>query len=333
MLWYAFLRSGDPQTFRLARAMTRHVSEADTYQAGPFAGLGSRHNVQHWSDGAKEARVSECFTRRFMYYLTADELLGDLMRSSLQAGTTLLRYPPLRDMLATPAGVPTVIRIGPDWYALVSNWLTEWERTGDTKWRDLIVTGMRDIARLPAGLFTGEMGGAVGFDPKTGHISSLNLGGDFQGGYNLAMSYGGDEIMWEATDLISVPEFYQALLTFARYVQAPPAEQIAHYGFSFDPQVFKTIYSRVTAWAGEQLNDAALRQRGWAEFTSDPAGQPWPAQVSVGGTNVLSPVHEIPVSQIADATLATNDAAQRGLAIIELLALAPAEAPTAWPSS
>jgi len=327
MLWYQFLRTGDPQTFRLARAMTRHVSESDTYAGGPFAGLGSRHNVLHWGDGAKEVRVSECYTRRFMYYLTADELLGDLMRASLQADTTLLTYPPLRGYLATPSGVPTVIRIGPDWYALVSNWLTEWERTGDTKWRDLIVTGMEDIAKLPAGLFTGEQGGAVGFDPKTGHISNLDLGGDFKGGYNLAMAYCGDEILWETITLVNVPAFYQTLLTFARYVQATPAEQIAHYGFSFNPQVFKTIYSRVTAWAGEQLGDTALLQRGWQELETDPAGQPWPAPISVGGTAVLSPVHEIPVSQIADGTLATNDAAQRGLAIIELLAIAPGQAP------
>ena len=48
------------------------------------------------------------------------------------------------------------MRIGPDWYALVSNWMTEWERTGDTRWRDRIVTGMQDIATFPAGLFTGE---------------------------------------------------------------------------------------------------------------------------------------------------------------------------------
>ena len=85
VLWYAFLRSGDPGTFRLARAMTQHVSEVDMHHSGRFAGLGSRHNVSHWGDGAKEARVSESFTKRFAYYLTADELLGDLI-SELAAG-------------------------------------------------------------------------------------------------------------------------------------------------------------------------------------------------------------------------------------------------------
>jgi hypothetical protein len=328
MLWYQFLRTGRAETFRLASNMTRHVSDVDTYHTGPFAGLGSRHDVQEFGDGAKEVRVSEAYTKRFMYYLTADELLGDRMRDALQADQTLLKYPPLRDYLTPPAGVPTVIRIGPDWFALVSNWMTEWERTRDTRYRDRITTGMADIGNLPAGLFTGEEGGAVGFDPKTAHITNLNLGGDYRGGYNLMMAFCGDQIIWEAIGLVDTPPaFYEKLYEFARYVQAPAPEQTAFYGFSFNPQVFGVIYSRVTAWAGQQRSDATIMARGWQKFTSDPSGTPWPAPVEVGGPDVVSPVHEIPVAQIADGTLATNDAAQRGLAIIELLAIAPGQGP------
>lgn len=326
MFWYQFLRTGDPRTFRLAKAMTRHVSEADTYAAGPFAGLGSRHNVLQWGCGAAEARVGESFTRRFLYYLTADELLGDLMRASLRADATLLRHPPLRGALEAPCGVRTVIRIGPDWYALVSNWLTEWERTGDPAWRDRIVTGMRDIAALPAGLFTGELGGAVGFDPGSGHIRSLG-GDEARGGNNLSMAFCGDQIIWEALSVVDVPDFRRALLAFARYAQADPEEQTARYGAPIIPRVFKTIYSRVTAWAGEQLDNADLRRRGWEELLSDPAGQPWPAPVMVSGPATVTPVEEIPVRHLANGVLATNDAAQRGLAIIELLDIAPGEAP------
>ncbi len=324
MLWYAFLRSGDPGAFRLARAMTQHVSEVDVYHTGRFAGLGSRHNVSHWGDGAKEARVSESFTKRFAYYLTADELLGDLIRSSLQADDTLTRIDPLREVLPPQTLAPARVRIGPDWYALVSNWMTEWERTGQTRWRDLILTGMADIAALPAGLFTGEAGGAVGFDPKSGHIAGFGKG-DFDGGYNLAMAFCGEQILWEALDLLggdpAAVAFRKTLIDFAHYVQSTSAEKVARYGRDFNPQVFKTIYSRVTAWAGEHLDDTALRQRGWAAFTSDPLGKPWPAAVSVGGTAVPEPLTEIP------ATIATNDAAQRNLAIISLLAIAPNEAP------
>jgi hypothetical protein len=330
-LWYVFLRTGRPEVFRLARAMTRHVSEVDTHHSGRFAGLGSRHAVSHWGDGAKEARVGESYTKRFAYYLTADELLGDLIRTSLRADATLRTIDPLREVLPPQHRAPARLRIGPDWYALVSNWLTEWERTGDTRWRDRIVVGMRDIAALPAGLFTGEAGGAVGFDPDTGHV--VNFGrGDFDGGYNLSMAFCGEQILWEALDLVDVPEFRRTLLDFARYVQAPSAEKIARYGRDFNPGVFKTIYSRVTAWAGEQLADPAIQARGWQQFTSDPAGQPWPPAVRVSGTAVPAPVDEIPARGTSNpagdfATFATNDFAQRTLAYISLLAIAPRQAP------
>jgi YetA-like protein len=321
MLWYAFLRSGRPDVFRLARAMTRHVSEVDTHHSGRFAGLGSRHNVSHWGDGAKEVRIGESYTKRFAYYLTADELLGDLIRTSLRADRTLLTVEPLREVLPPQTLAPTRLRIGPDWYALVSNWLTEWERTGDTRWRDRIVTGMTDIATFPAGLFTGEAGGAVGFDPATGHLVNFNKG-DYAGGYNLAMAFCGEQILWETLDLVDVPAFRAVLLDFARYVQATSAEKIARYGFDFNPGAFPTIYSRVTAWAGEQLGDARLRQRGWDQFTNDPSGRPWPAAVTVSGSVVPAEVQEIPAGDFS-----TNDAAQRGLAIVSLLAVAPGEAP------
>ena len=78
----------------------------------------------------------------------------------------------------------------------------------------------------------------------------------------------------------------------------------------------------MTAWAGEQLGEPAIRQRGWQQFLTDPAGKPWPAPVHVDGKAVAEPVDEIPLHDFA-----TNELAQRTLAIISLLAIAPAEAP------
>ncbi|TDC63668.1 hypothetical protein [Streptomyces hainanensis] len=315
-LWYAFLRTGDPRTFRLASAMTRHLSESDTYLTGRFAGLGGRHNVLHWGDGAKEARVSESYTRRFLHYLTADELLGDLMHASLQADATLRR---------TMRGR---IRIGPDWYALVGNWLTAWERTGDTRWRDRITTGMRDIATFPAGLFTGEAGSHVGWDHTTGHLTKLDTG-DFDGGFNLTMAFCGEQILFETIELVDEPGFHRTLLDFARHAQAPAEEKIARYGRDFDPGLFPTIYAKVTAWAGEQLDDPALRRRAWTHYLDDPQGRPWNPPVRVDGHAVLTPIDEIraPSPPGSNNSVSTNDAAQRTLAIIALLALAPDEAP------
>ncbi|WP_255951061.1 exo-rhamnogalacturonan lyase family protein [Streptomyces odontomachi] len=338
LLWYAFLRSGDPATFRLAQAMTQHVSEADTYLTGRFAGLGSRHNVVHWGCGAKEARIAESFTRRFGYYLTADELLGDLIRNSLKADETLRRIDPLRMILPPQSEAPVRLRIGPDWYALVSNWMAEWERTGDTHYRDLITTGMTDLAdagAFPAGLFTGQHNGAIGFDPATGHLTNIGAGrDDFAGGYHLATAFLGEQIIWEALDLLDplgasesdtpgASAFRTVWLDFCRYGLATPEERTARYGFDFDASLRPSFHSRLTAWAGEQLDDPELRRRGWDQLLSDPRARVWPAPRRIEGDAVAEPVDEVPDPD----GVFTNQMAQRDLAWIALLDIAPAEAP------
>ncbi len=73
-LWYAFLRSGRADIFRFAEAMTRHTGEVDVYHLGQWAGLGTRHGVQHWADSAKQQRISTAD-------LPADLLLPDRRRA------------------------------------------------------------------------------------------------------------------------------------------------------------------------------------------------------------------------------------------------------------
>jgi hypothetical protein len=74
-LWLSFFRTGRADVFRIAHALTRHLSETDTHHTGPFAGLGSRHNVSHWGDGAKEARITGSWLRRPFYYITSTPLV------------------------------------------------------------------------------------------------------------------------------------------------------------------------------------------------------------------------------------------------------------------
>ena len=144
----------------MAEAMTRHTGEVDSYHFGPMAGLGTRHGVSHWGDGAKEARIGQAAFRRYYYYLTSDERTGDIMREALQADESVARYDPMR--LADPPRpgdpkFPVRIRLGPDWLALAGNWMTEWERTGNTAYRDKILTGMKSIEAMPHGFRTGRI--------------------------------------------------------------------------------------------------------------------------------------------------------------------------------
>lgn len=172
MFWYTFLRTGDPKVWTMAEAMARHTAEVDCYHIGPNAGLGTRHNVSHWGCGAKEARISQAFWNRFLYYLTADERSGDLMTEVKDADLILYTLDPMR--LAQPRSLytctaPARLRIGPDWLAYAGNWFTEWERTGNDKYIDKVNAGINSISTLPHGIFSGPK--ALGYDPATGVIT------------------------------------------------------------------------------------------------------------------------------------------------------------------
>lgn len=214
-LWYSFLRTGSPAVWRMAEAMTRHNSEVDTYHLGPFAPLGSRHNVSHWGCGAKEARISQSAFLRFYYYLTCDDRTGDLMHAQTDADTLLYHLDPMR--LAEPRSqfpctAPARLRLGPDWLAYAGNWLTEWERTGNEKYRNKIVTGLESITQLRHGFFTGNL--ALGYDPATGRIS-------YEGDPNrmttnhLATIMGGFEVMNELQASLPSPAFQKVYLDYA----------------------------------------------------------------------------------------------------------------------
>ena len=215
-LWYNFLRTGRQDIWRMAEAMTRHCSEVDTYHIGPFAPLGSRHNVTHWGCGAKEARISQAAFNRFYYYLTTDERTGDLMREQKDADTLLYHLDPMRlaePRSQYPCNAPARLRIGPDWLAYAGNWMTEWERFGDTKYREKILTGLRSIAELPDGIFTGNL--AKGYDPATGKIT---YDGDpkVRSTNHLMTIMGGFEVMNELLPLTREEKFAHTWKDFAR---------------------------------------------------------------------------------------------------------------------
>ena len=97
---------------------------------------------------------------------------------------------------------PARVRAGPDWLAFVSNWMTEWERTGNTKYRDKILAGMESLVNLPYGFRSGKEL-LFGYDPADGRPYKLT---DVIGDYNLATIMGGAEVIFELNDLIYGPD-------------------------------------------------------------------------------------------------------------------------------
>jgi hypothetical protein len=260
-LWFTFLRTGRAEVYRMAEAMTRHTGEVDTHHLGRFAGLGSRHNVSHWGDSAKQVRVSLSEYRRIFYYLTADERVGDIMHQMVDSDEKLTEINPVRKLPNQPVNPhPANVGVGPDWFAFCSNWLTEWERTGDTRWRDKIVAGMKSLGAMPHGIFSGER---FGYDPKTGILYNIN--GDKKSVSHLTDVFGGIEVCAELITLLDVPEFNRAWLQYCElYNSNDDIHRVFGAGVKSDGLV--TAHSRMTAYAAWYKKDDKLAQRAWKEF-------------------------------------------------------------------
>lgn len=324
-LWYSFLRSGDPAVFRQAEAMTRHAGEVDVYHIGRFKGLGTRHGVQHWADSSKQPRVSNAIYRRIYYYLTADERVGDLMHALLDSDHALVHVDIGRKIGArreaeqgNGATVPAsslkpgevAFSFGTSWCSLVGAWLTEWERTGNVRWRDRILAGMQSIGAMPKGWFAG----GSNFDLATGRFTGK---GDEVSISHLNSVFGAVEINSELFDLFDVPAYETAWLDYCEAYNAPPAEFAAKTGANPRGRNLRQGHSRLTAFAAKHRSSPALARRAWAEFFSGDAGLDMDVAARarrVQGAAVLKPVDEAPVS--------TNGTAQWGLAAIQNLALA-----------
>ena len=109
-----YLRTGDRDLYFFAESMARHVRDVDMRHAGQWFGKGTRHGVQHWSDGNHEERQTCHSEFRFHYFLSGDgrswDFAEQLTRNHYLKGTVYIH--------AAHSG-----RL----YGL----LTRWEMTGD----------------------------------------------------------------------------------------------------------------------------------------------------------------------------------------------------------
>ena len=307
-LWYTFLRSGRADVFRMAEAMSRHTSEVDVYHLGRFAPLGSRHNVRHWGCGAKEPRISQAPYHRVFYYLTADERMGDLFHAVLDVDETTIRIDPMREAapLTKPLPYPGRVRGGPDWLAFIGNWMTEWERTGNPRWRDKIVKGMESIAAMPYGFMTGPQN-LYGYDPATGKLYPLVEDGF--GTYNLTANMGGPEVVFELNELIDNPAWHKTWLQYCRLHNA--RKDVVKRDMTTGTEGEDASYSppgRLAAYVYAKTKNEAFARKAMAGIRL--ARYATPAHLA--GPEVLNPIEEVP-------GMSTNTTSQGCLEAIEIL--------------
>jgi hypothetical protein len=352
-LWYSFLRSGRGDLFRLAEAYTRNTSETNVYSIGPMAGLGSRHNVVKWGCGSKEARISQAAHWRPYYYLTTDERTGDIMRLMVHTDDAIAKFDPMRIASPQIPGEPQFavrMRIGPDWFALAGNWMTEWERTEDTKWRDRILAGVDSIMAMEYWLQTGQQSGlnpdipggtigplrggggaqVVGYEPATGKLTAIRdplTKGPVPASYNLSTIMGGGEVMFELVPLLGRKDFATAWLQYCR-IGGAPAEVLTRDKTSgnegADGRYILAEQSgpRLAAYAYAHTKSPAFAKKAIEGILSRDGGYANPKLLS--GPVVLNAAEEA-------LEVNTNGAAQTGLTTIEILELCKDQLPTEAP--
>ncbi|KXX80205.1 Uncharacterized protein YetA [Madurella mycetomatis] len=322
-IWQYFLRTGRADVYRFAEAMTRHTGEVDSYHIGDWKGLGTRHGVTHWTDSAKQARISQPQYRKYFFYISGgDERTGELVEHTLDADKTYGILDPVRkvrtDSWKPSPGAPVTFGLGTDWAALAAGWLIEWERRGP-RWeeaRKKLTETAAGIAKLKNGFVTGsgsyliENGTLQPPPTDPGNrgvvaISHLNAVFGMPEVISELLEYWGDD----------APDgFKEAWLDYTYYYLGTPAEQRARYGTSFSGVSLRQGHSRLSAYYAAVQNNATVAARAWTDYRNDGLrdAQQFTA-VRIGGSAVVHPVDEA-------AWLSTNDFAQYGLASIQNLA-------------
>lgn len=308
-LWYSFLRTGRRDEFRLAEAMTRHNRDVDIYHLGKWSGLGTRHNVQHWGCSAKQLRISTSAYRRFHYYLTGDERTGDVLNEVIEADKQLANLVPTRKLKGRSA-TPTDTRmgVGTDFGSTAANWLTAWERTGDSKYKSWLEDAMKTIGSQKLGFFSGDFG----YDPITKKLLAPEA--PKASVSHLSAVFGLVEISAELIQLIDVPEFKQAWLDYCTLYNATKDEQREVLGHALKGIGLAQAHSRLTAYAAKSTNNDQLAERAWKEFEKEWGGKKVIGTERIEGPTTLNPVD-------VASWVSTNDASQWGLAAIQCLAL------------
>jgi hypothetical protein len=198
--------------------------------------------------------------------------------------------------------------------------MTEWERTGDTQWRDKIMVGVNCFAKMPYGFFSGAQA-AFGYDPATKKMYQLN---DTIGYIHLSVLMGGPEVNFELTDLLQEPAWNKLWLQMCALYGAPREEVLASLGKSVGIGTSGNNYSRLAAYVAKTTNDPKFAQRAWTQFFGDRFGSVQFDPIALDGWSVFKPLQEI-------QRVSTNSTSQWCLNAIEVLEMVGDKIPAQTP--
>jgi hypothetical protein len=179
--------------------------------------------------------------------------------------------------------------------------MTQYERTRNPQYLKKIQAGMKSIAALPKGMFTGP--GVLGYDPATGILS---YEGDTSVIHtnHLQFIMGGFELMHELLEMVPDKKFAAVYLDHnARY------DRVTTNKFRI---------SRLKAHAASMLNDKALAEEAWQEMWQYSHKQ---QHYRFTPVTILPPEVPQPITESAETT--TNDCALWSLDAIYLQEVIP----------
>jgi hypothetical protein len=191
--------------------------------------------------------------------------------------------------------------------------MTAWERTGDTRYRDRIMTGVNSFYNMPYGFFSGK-DGAFGYDPKTYKVYQLNK--NDIGWIHLSVLMGGPEVAFELTHLLHNKKWDKLWMQFCKLYGAPKETVKKEFGKDEELGNPGSWYARLPAYYANKTGDKAYAVRAWDEFFNAKARY-YHTDFSMKkfeGIQSLQPLDEV-------RGVSTNNTAQWCLNAIELLQL------------
>ena len=224
-----YLRTGRRDLFFFMEANARHVRDVDARHAGVWFGRGTRHGVQHWSDGNHEERQTTFAEQRFHYLLTGEPRTREWNRR-------------LTDDFYLRGTCPDDASHSGRAYGL----LTRWEITGDPELGDILRRYMRCLA-LPRGL---AVNSAIAF-PEVRIVGEPR---ELHGNSMFFHTFGAMHAMLEYAQLTGDPRVREAIV------------KTAGHAVSRDTNDVDGMYRKVLAFAAREAEDgekyrAALAER------------------------------------------------------------------------
>jgi hypothetical protein len=188
--------------------------------------------------------------------------------------------------------------------------MTEWERTGETKYRDKIIAGMDSIAKMPYGFMTGP-NQLYGYNPATGNLYPMVEDGF--GHYNLTVIMGGAEVIFELNELIDHPGWKKAWLQYCRLMSA--SKDVVARDMTSGSEGADARFAdpgRLAGYVYMQTKEAAFATKAWSAVMG--GRRPTYMTTPFQGPEVLNPIDEV-------TGISTNSVSQGCLQAIEVLAM------------